>query len=414
MPRGVTGQGSNSASVRIFNERVILGALRRLGQASKADLARYAQITDNTAGVIVRELAARNLVRIEGKRAGARGQPATLLSLNAEGAYAIGVKIGRRSIDATLVDFAGRVLEHRRLERSFPLPEEAVELTLSAIDALLKAVPRAVSQRVAGLGVAMPYNMGSWRRELDIPDATYEAWNDFDIAATLAERTGLPVCVENDGTAAAVAELFNGLGREIDSFVYLFIGTAIGGGVVLDGDYRRGETGNAGDFGLMSVAPSRLSSAPRPDGPYDILLTRASISSLIRHLGGHRATVGSAADLGAAIDSRPALVEEWIEDCVDALVVPILSAARILDVGVVVLDSALPRRLHDDLIGRLRAALAAAGPESRRPSRVLVGKVGHEAAAIGAAILPLHLNFSPNRNLLVGHEPTSVHGRLSA
>src|SRR5215203_5255462 len=81
LSRLATGQGSNSANLRQYHERVILTALRRLGQASKADLARQAGFTDNTAGVIVRELQERQLIRVEGRRTGARGQPATLLSL---------------------------------------------------------------------------------------------------------------------------------------------------------------------------------------------------------------------------------------------------------------------------------------------------------------------------------------------
>ena len=62
------GQGSNSANIRQFNERVILHALRRLGQASKADLSRHVNLTNNTAGVIVKDLEERKLIRGEGKR----------------------------------------------------------------------------------------------------------------------------------------------------------------------------------------------------------------------------------------------------------------------------------------------------------------------------------------------------------
>ena len=86
-----------------------------------------------------------------------------------------------------------------------------------------------------------------------------------------------------------MAELFQGHGRELDDFVTLYIGAAIGGGVVLGGDYRRGATGNAGDIGLMPVPPSRLPPRRRPTRPLDILLTRASVNSLVRHL---RATAG--------------------------------------------------------------------------------------------------------------------------
>ena len=97
----------------------------------------------------------------------------------------------------------------------------------------------------------MPYNLGSWQRELDIPLAAYRRWNEFDLGAALAEATGLEVFCENDGTAAAVAELFQGQDRSLDDFLYVFVGAALGGGVVLGGDYRRGVNANAGDIGLM-------------------------------------------------------------------------------------------------------------------------------------------------------------------
>src|SRR3954449_8565803 len=84
------GQGSNSAIMRQFNERVILTALRRLGEASKADLARQASLTQNTAGQIVRELERQRLVRTVGKRTGARGQAAARLQLNVARAHSAG------------------------------------------------------------------------------------------------------------------------------------------------------------------------------------------------------------------------------------------------------------------------------------------------------------------------------------
>ena len=119
--------------------------------------------------------------------------------------------------------------------------------------------------------------------------SAYRRWNEFDLGGALAEATGLEVFCENDGTAAAVAELFQGQDRSLDDFLYVFVGAAIGGGVVLGGDYRRGVNANAGDIGLMPTGPSRLATAPRPDGRPEILLTRASVNALIRHLRGSRA-----------------------------------------------------------------------------------------------------------------------------
>ncbi|MBP2230972.1 putative NBD/HSP70 family sugar kinase [Azospirillum agricola] len=395
------GQGSNSVNVRQFNERVILNALRRLGQASKADLSRSVNLTSNTAGVIVKELEERGLIRSEGKRSGARGQPATLLSLNPEGAYSIGVKVGRRSVDTLLVDFRGHVVERRHHERDFPMPEESLALALGDIAAMRDALPSDAKDRLAGIGVAAPYDMGSWRRELDIRVDAYRVWNDVDIAARLGASTGLPVFRENDGTAAAVAEMFRGCGRELQTFAYLFIGSAIGGGLVLNGEYYRGVTGNAGDIGLMPVGPSRLASAPRPTHSCDILLTRASINSLIRHLRANGVEVVLRSELERAIPLHPGLVAEWLDDAADALVMPLLSAACLLDVEAIVIDADLPMEVRRDLESRLNRCLDEAVPEARRPPPLRLGQVGRQAAALGAAILPLHLNYSPSREILV-------------
>ena len=402
MTRGSSGQGSNSAHIRQFNERVILAALRRLGEASKADLARYAQLTNNAAGQIVRELEQQSLIRTLGKRAGGRGQPATLLTLNSEGAYAIGITIGRRSLRALLVDFHGEVLDRHSQEIVWPLPQDAVAFIEASVEQFRTQISGTARQRIAGLGIAMPYNMGSWQRELGINSEAVAAWNQFDLAKALEKRVDMPIFVENDGTAAAAAELFRGAGRSTEDFLYLFIGAAIGGGVVAGGDFQRGMHGNAGDVGLMPVAPSRLASASQPGSPYDVLLSRASVTSLIRHLNHAGFDVKTQNELEAALPGAEAAVAEWIEDCADALVAPVLSAVRLLDIDTVVIDSDLPFALVETLIKATTDALRRASPEARQPPTLIHGSIGPEAAAIGAAILPLHLNFSPNREVLTG------------
>ena len=196
-----------------------------------------------------------------------------------------------------LVDFGGRVIERRRLEQAFPLPEEAVAFVTESVDALRRVAGGGDDARLAGLGVALPYNLGSWQRELDVPLAAYRRWNEFDIRQELESATGIDVFCENDGTAAAVAELFHGVGRTLDDFLYVFVGAALGGGVILGGDYHRGVNANAGDLGLMPTSPSRLSTAPKPSGAHELVLTRASVNALIRHLRGNGMAIDGQADL---------------------------------------------------------------------------------------------------------------------
>jgi hypothetical protein len=68
-----------------------------------------------------------------------------------------------------------------------------------------------------------------------------------------------------------------------------------------------------------------------------------------------------------------------------------------------VLDGDLPQPLTSELADRVRTLLTTETPEARPVPEVRLGTIGREAAALGAAILPLHLNFSPSRDVLLGH-----------
>ena len=113
MPGSMSRKGSNSVQVRRYNERVVLEALRRLGAASKADLARSANLTPQAVAGIVDSLVEAGLVEQRGRRTGQIGQPSVMFAPAPDGAFAIGLHIGRRALDAVLVDFTGAV---RRLE----------------------------------------------------------------------------------------------------------------------------------------------------------------------------------------------------------------------------------------------------------------------------------------------------------
>jgi predicted NBD/HSP70 family sugar kinase len=400
--RATGGQGSKSALVGDFNERVVLTTLRRFGPASKADLARLVGLTSNTAGVIVRKLEGSGLIRTLGKRYGGRGQPATMLELDPDGAFSIGLRVDRDGLETVLVDLGGTLLE-RRVLQGLPAPGAAVRQVASDVAYYKSMIGRDRHARIAGIGVGMPYNLGSWLTELGLPAEQFRPWDDFDLQAALAEQTDLPVVVENDGSAAAVGELLYGFGRSADDFLYVFIGPATGGGVVLAGDYVRGSRGNAGDLGVMPVGPSRLASAPPSPTGWTILMARASINALVRHARHRGLAVTSPDDLAtlARGDGHPALTE-WLEDAAQALVGPLLTSAQLLDLPTVVVDGDLPPALLERLLERTSEAMAAAVAESREAPVLVAGALGRDAGAVGAASLPLHKSFSPTRGVLTG------------
>jgi predicted NBD/HSP70 family sugar kinase len=395
------GRGKNSIQLRRFNERRVLQALRRMGAASKADLARYAGLTNAAVGDIVASLADQGLLHLGEKRyVGGRGQPATMIRLNSTGAYSIGVRLDRTAIETVLIDFDGNIMSRISYDMLLPKPKKTLEIVKNDIQKTLGFLKMDQKKRLSGIGLAIPFNLESWLSQLNLSANRFSSWEDFDFAAGVENAVNIHVYSENDGTAAAIAELFYGVGREIDNFLYLFLGPGLGGGLVLNAEIVHGDSGNAADVGLMPVSPSTLPSAPQPKGALDIMLNRGSINSLIRHLQYAGLAIEKKVDLELTIAQEPAPVKEWLDDCVMALTYLIWSARSLLDVPTVVLGADLDGRFAEIMKNRLEVSLAASAPESRTPPNIVLGSFGSDAGAVGAASLPIFYSFSPSKNIL--------------
>jgi len=401
------GRGTNSINLRLYNERTLLQRLRRAGEASKADLARWAQLTNTAVGSIVQTLEESHLIEAAGRRQeGQRGQPAGLYRINPEGAYGIGVRLDRTSIETVLIDLGGRILAREAHDLLLPHPDEALALVRKSVARVLGVLDGAQRHRLMGVGLAQPYNLGSWLRELDLK-ADFRIWDDVDFGAMLSQAVSQPVFKENDGNAAAIAELFFGVGREENDFLYVFIGAALGAGAVIGGESLRGSSGNAADLGLMPVLPSRLASAPPPDRKWDILLSRASLNALTRHLRHNGLPVRNHDDLETHVKSGSREVDEWLDDCVDALVPSLRASLAVLDLPAVVIDCDIDNGLVDELLRRVDVGLRQIAPEARQTPRLMRGSFGANAGAVGAASLPMFFSFSPRADVLRGQSASA-------
>ena len=403
MPRDRIGQGRNSVHLRRFNERLLLQLLRRMGEASKAELARRADLTNTAVGSIIDSLELDGLIESAGKRAeGGRGQPASLIRLKPSGAYGIGVRLDRDSLQTVLIDFSGDVLARRVHNRLLPAPAEALQIVIADVRAILADMSADERARLTGIGLAQPYNLGAWLHELDLGSAHFKEWDEVDFGAQLSAELALPVFSENDGNAASIAELFYGHGRSLDDFLYVFLGPAIGGGIAIGGDCMRGNTGNAGDIGVMPVPAGTLASAPVSTGRTSILMARASLNALVRHLRFHGLAAGSHAEIETRIEAAHPAVDEWIADCVDALAPVLRASICLLDLPVIIFDSDVDAGLIARLMRELDDRLRHDAPEARDTPTIVRGSFGPDAGAIGAASLPLFFNFSPRAQVLLG------------
>ena len=374
-------RGTNQTGMRDWNERLVLSLVRSQKALAKAEIARQTGLSAQTVSVIMRALEQDGLLERGAPVRGKVGQPSVPMSLAADGAFFLGLKIGRRSSEMVLLDFHG-VLRGRRVRRhDWPLPDAALGFCDLAVEELLGTLPPALRARVAGMGVATPFQIWDWAGSLGAPQAEMDLWRGRDLRAELAARHPFPVFLENDATAACGAELVFGTAPMPSDFLHVYMGFFVGGGVVLNGSLWPGRSGNAGALGSMPVRNA--------DGRVVQLIEVASLAVLERGL----IEAGQSPDLIWASPLHwpvpEALLQPWIAGAAEGLAQAAVAALSVFDFPAMVVDGWMPPAIRARGVAATAAAMAGQNMAGLQPLAILEGTIGADARALGAAALPL-------------------------
>ena len=385
LPQGAALRGSNQSGMRAWNERVVLSLVRAQGALSKADIARSTGLSAQTVSVIMRGLEQDGLLARGAPIRGKVGQPSVPMSLAADGAFFLGLKIGRRSSEMVLTDFHGQVLARRIARHAWPDPDAAVAFAREASATLVAGLPSAQQARVAGLGIAMPFQLWNWAETIGAPQGATDAWRDRDIRAELAATAPWPVLLQNDATAACGAELVFGTRTLPPDFVYVYVGFFIGGGIVLGNRLFPGRSGNAGALGSMPVQA--------PDGRMRQLIDLASIVVLERALAAAGGDPESIWDDATRWDLPETVLGPWIDGAARAIAQAVVASLSVIDFPAVVIDGWMPPAVRDRLVAAVARVLAAMDLSGLDHPDLIAGSLGPEARPLGAAALPLTSRF---------------------
>lgn len=164
----------------------------------------------------------------------------------------LGIDVGGTKIAAGLVDSRGQiVMRLRRPMVARRSAEDGLAAVVRAAQAVL-AGEAARSAKIEAAGISAPGMVDPYRGAV-VSATNLPCWRDFPLAARVSEALRLPVRLDNDGNAAALAEALWGAGAGFRSVFYVTLGTGIGTGLVLDGRVRHGRTGAAGEGGHMTI-----------------------------------------------------------------------------------------------------------------------------------------------------------------
>ena len=376
--------GSNQSGLRDQNARLVLSFIRRHGAMSSAEIARRSGLSAQTVSNIVRALEGEGLLRREAAVKGRVGKPSVPVALNPEGVYALGLSIGRRTLELVLVDFNGKQIDTESISYSFPKRQEVFDFVKARLPRILKR-NKLNKDQVTGLGLARPNRIWEWVEFANAPEGAMEDWKDLDIEDAFAELTGLSIVLENDATAACVAEQLLGRGHELHDFAYFFLGSFVGGGLVLNGKVVSGRTHNAAALGPLPV----------PDGTGGTvqLLDVASLHVLesALHRAGQNSEVLRQQDV--SWDAFEPLLSEWIEKTGHNLAIACAAITSVVEVEAILVEGAFPEAVRDRLTEKIRDAFSKLDVTGIEKPVIENATVGPQARSIGAALLPIHANF---------------------
>ena len=237
---------ARSDTIRHINRQIVLNYVRERSPISRAEISHETELQRSTVSLIVEELKHQGLIEeIEGESTG--GRPPNLLRLRAAGPIALGVDIGTKQTMLATSDLAGRVIDRESLQTD-PDAETTLGRILECAGRLIKR-----GKGVEAVGVSVPGLVEPERGNvIFIP---HYRWRDWDVAKRLGQATGLPVRIDNDANAAALAELWFGRPeiREVRDFIMVLVEEGLGTGLVFDGQVYHGEGGAAGEFGHMTI-----------------------------------------------------------------------------------------------------------------------------------------------------------------
>ncbi|MDO8360783.1 MAG: ROK family transcriptional regulator [Devosia sp.] len=377
-------RGMQPAGVRQSNQRAVLTQIGIEPGLSNADLARRTELAPQTVSAVLADLEQAGLLLRGEVRRGRRGQPATPLFTNPDGAYVIGAEIGWTHLEVVLVNLRTQVIGRQRWDYDYPDAAMVFERLAAAVADLVGSLPEEAKGRLIGLALAAPSGLGDPSSLVAPPPGQAEIWTGIDIVRKASEVTGLDVQFFNDGNAACWAEFVAHTSPRPGNFAYLFIGAFVGAGIISQDRLWEGVTGESANLGSMLVTDRQ--GTPR------FVHQIASIQVLRQRLAA--AGIG----LAAVLEENPPpeaqfVLAEWIEDSSFALAQTILNTATVLEFDFAIIDAELPVPLRTQLVEAVRRRILEVPSLGRTRPTVSSGHLGRSGAAQGAAYIWLYRRF---------------------
>ena len=375
--------------LRDNNVSLLMELVRRAGSISRADLARRSQLSAPAVSTIVDQLLRRGIVVETTTAPSSGGRPPVLLTIDPKAGYVVGIKLRGDGLTTVVCDLDAEIVSSS--EQYLPLVGDPV----AAIEAIEREVRRALRKskvapsKVLGVGVGLS---GVIETSSGVCKFSHLLqWDDVALAKPLRDRLGLPVWVENDVNALAVAEKWAGDALIASDFLTLTVGRGIGLAIVVNRSLYRGAHGASGEFGHMIVEPG----GPKCEcGRFGCLEAMVGEGAIRRRVGERKGHDVSRDELQMLIEMEDAATLEVVGNAGRKLGLAVANVVTLLNPELLIVcgeGTSLGAVFLDPIVAAVHDQTFA---DLGRDVDIKIQSWGDEAWAVGAATLVLRELFN--------------------
>lgn len=399
---------SNSQLIKQLNEIRILNYIRDEGQVSRIDLAKRSKMSKVAVSEIVNRLVKSGYVIEIGKGESTKrgGKRPTLLKLNPNNRYVIGIDVKRHFTKVGIANIESNILEQEYFEYEVGISvDQWTSQTFDKIDLLLTK-HNVVLDKLIGIGIAIPGVVNYEKGELRFAD-TLPNWGNTPIVPEFLRRYKVPVVMENDVNTLALAENLIGAGKDEANLICIWIGAGIGAGIIVDNHLIRGQTGNAGEIGYLELGHKIVNTQLlkylysnqhffgeilSEEHFLEVLNANLSGSTAVRGCEKVKSTLAKIVQLG---DEGNTQVQDILDEYAYLLAVLCNDLFKTINPNLVILSGTIIENSMY-LLKKVRQMVKQQMMKIPfQSSSIVIGKLGEEGFLKGAVSLALNIIFEP-------------------
>lgn len=297
--------------------------------------------------------------------------------------YAIGVDIGGTKVAVAAVDEQGTIVCQSVIPTNLQIPPEAMIVEIQQEISRIIEKSGVLMDQLAGIGIGAPGPLDSRNGLISCPP-NLRTWVNIPIRELIGRPFPVPVLLENDANAAALAEKWIGAATENENFIYITVSTGIGAGIIAEGQLLKGMMGNAGDIGHTVIDPSYGECTCGQSGCLESIASGTAIAKRASEILGKKVTAKEVFHLYK--EGNPPIID-YMEEVFKVLGVASVNMINTFDPEKLVIGGGVSE-FGEPMFDSIRQYVRryALNPTGRK-TEIVAAKLGQHAGVIGAAAL---------------------------